>query len=1023
MRSIVSISLIVAALAVALPVPASAQVRPSLTDSFPLGSEGTLLCRVQSRLGDPALESMFDRGYAIVCRDAAAAVGHVYALREQDEPAARLAAGRAGSVTCPNAAGPADVEGLAGARVTRCTLADSPVNYSVYEWSDGETLYAAQGLAGYDSALKLALRSIVADRVLPGELAIATTQAGDPSAFAGVQAGSLDEDLALTEAYRRNNSGNYAEAAEFFETLTRRALENGQGDATERAGEFLINHALQQSNLGNFDEAEAIYQRALRLPIASPTQLRLRRNFRALHLMNQRRFDAALGVLDEPLEASMSSGEQIADAVISSDTANEINSSYDMSRELGGEDSERLTNTERAVILDAQARQLRGTILRLTAQPDQAIPELRASIAAVQSVRNGRVRSTARLRAQALTELALIAEERGDAAGAGAQFAEAMALMQTQYPSAIATSAAEARYAAWLARRDRRDEAIALFEKVVADNSEQAPPRAGLENRLEPYFALLLDELGNNPSLVNQFFLASETLVRPGVANTQAVLARELSGGNDEAARLFRQSVTLQRSVESNLVELARLRGVENPDAVVTNQIAIAESELSGLQAEQTATQASLGAFPRYRAISTSALTLADLQSTLREGEAYLKLAEVAGDIYAIYATPEFATAYRADLTAAELAEYVQLLRDTIAVNQDGQVMTYPFDVGLSYYLYTKLMGPVGDRMEGVSHLIFEPDGAMLELPANLLVTDEAGVRTYEAHTAQGTRDPFDFTGIAWLGRNADVSTAVSARSFRDLRNLAPSGAPREFIGFGQNQEPPARIYNASYRDPAADRCAWPIAAWFAPIQANELFVARRIVGGAGSEVITGPDFTDTAIGSRSDLDQYRIVHFATHGLVTQPAPECPANPALLTSFGPPEQSDGLLSFAEIFDMRLDADLVILSACDTASAAGIAASRQAGLSGGTSALDGLVRAFVGAGSRVVIASHWPAPDDYNATQRLITGLFEQPAGTGIGTALRTAQRALMDDPETSHPYYWSGFAVVGDGTRPVVRTN
>ena len=89
--------------------------------------------------------------------------------------------------------------------------------------------------------------------------------------------------------------------------------------------------------------------------------------------------------------------------------------------------------------------------------------------------------------------------------------------------------------------------------------------------------------------------------------------------------------------------------------------------------------------------------------------------------------------------------------------------------------------------------------------------------------------------------------------------------------------------------------------------------------------------------------------------------------------------------------------------------------------GGEFALDGLVRAFVGAGGRMVIASHWPVPDDYEATQRLITGLFTAPPGTSTAGALRRAQRALMDEAETSHPYYWAGFAVVGDGAAPVLR--
>jgi CHAT domain-containing protein len=184
--------------------------------------------------------------------------------------------------------------------------------------------------------------------------------------------------------------------------------------------------------------------------------------------------------------------------------------------------------------------------------------------------------------------------------------------------------------------------------------------------------------------------------------------------------------------------------------------------------------------------------------------------------------------------------------------------------------------------------------------------------------------------------------------------------------------------------------------------------------------VVTGAAFTDSAIKARPDLDQYRVMHFATHGLVTAPRADCPARPSLLTSFGG-EGSDGLLTFAEIFELRIDADLVILSACDTASGAGLAATREAGItSGGDFALDGLVRAFVGAGGRSVIASHWPVPDDYDATKRLISGMFGAPPGTATATALRRAQRALMDDPATSHPYYWSGFAIVGDGERPVI---
>ncbi|MBC7986915.1 MAG: CHAT domain-containing protein, partial [Sphingomonadaceae bacterium] len=308
--------------------PALAQeMRPSLADSFRLGSPGGLLCRAQSRLTDPAFASMFDRGYIIACRDAASEVGRVYALRlGGDDPAARLDAARTERARC-EAAVSETIDELGAVEVRRCTLASADVGYRVYSWRRGDTLYVAEGLGGYDPALRLALRSIVADRILPGELAIATTEMGDPAAFARVQAGTLDRDQALSEGYRRNNSGSYAEASEFFESLIARNAGEGGPEAEARAGEYLINQALQQSNLGNFAEADALYARARAIPSTNAVQLRLRRNFLALHALNQRRLDEAMAVLDAAVAGlSAMGGAPTAGAEIDPPTARAINS-------------------------------------------------------------------------------------------------------------------------------------------------------------------------------------------------------------------------------------------------------------------------------------------------------------------------------------------------------------------------------------------------------------------------------------------------------------------------------------------------------------------------------------------------------------------------------------------------------------------------------------------------------------------------------------------------------------------------
>jgi CHAT domain-containing protein len=61
------------------------------------------------------------------------------------------------------------------------------------------------------------------------------------------------------------------------------------------------------------------------------------------------------------------------------------------------------------------------------------------------------------------------------------------------------------------------------------------------------------------------------------------------------------------------------------------------------------------------------------------------------------------------------------------------------------------------------------------------------------------------------------------------------------------------------------------------------------------------------------------------------------------------------------------------------------------------------------------------PEDFNATENLISALFKAPPGTAMNESLASAQRAAMDDPLTSHPYYWAAFILLGDGTKPLVK--
>ncbi|MDX3910486.1 MAG: CHAT domain-containing protein [Sphingobium sp.] len=1024
-----------AVLAMAMPFVANAQAeKPSLMDSFRIGGSGKgALCQAQSRSGDPTSNSMFDRAWTVACRDSAQPVGRLYALRlpaggSGDALLGMLAKSRGAELSCSDEGGKTLAD-LGAVLVRNCRIAGNGAAYRITQVKRGKTTYIAQGFASYASALDLGLRTIVADKIVAGTVEIATLGGEDMTAFARLQAAGLDPQTVLAEGYRRNNSGNYAEAAEFFDSLEDRlatAPDAAKLTAQERTGlahEYLINRALQLSNMGEFAQADALFAQARRLPSGGRLQLSLRRNFEAMHRLNQRDYAGALILLNQPLE-------QVPEGVIGdaggvslgAQVVAEINSGIPTGQALGTAQANKLTPQERGAIIDAQTQQLRGTLQRLTGKPEMARATLDQALKAAMMIRDGRVTSITRLRAQLLAEIALTYEAQKNFGQAEALLNQAVDLLAVQYPETVALNGARARLGSFLVRRGRTDDAIPLYRKIIASTTENRNALTGLSNQLQPWFALLAQQIPTRPELTADLFLATQTLVRPGAADTMEVLTRELSAGTGDAARLFRQSVSLARDVERARITLAQLSLTKSSEEGVAAQIAAQQKEIATLGEQQATTLAALAAYPQYRAVAKDVLTLADMQAALKPGEAYVKMAQLGDALYAVWIDPQGATGYRIGIGAAAMRDKVTSLRETISTSVNGVQATYPLDVELARSLYLDLFAPVQARLAATRHLIFEPDGAMLQLPANLLIASQPGVDAYTSRVAAKPDSEFDFRGIDWLGRSHSVSTALSARAFRDARNAPASAAARDYIGFGENAPVSALRTAALTRSATGEpgiNCNWPAAEWNRPIPATELREAARQIGGQGSEVLTGAAFTDDAIMAQGNLNDFRILHFATHGLVTAPRAQCPARPALLTSFGNSAKSDGLLQFGEIFDLKLDADVVILSACDTAGKASREATKAAGLSGGGGALDGLVRAFIGAGGRSVIASHWPAPEEFKATERLINGLFSAPRGVGMAEALREAEVVLMDDADTSHPFYWSGFAIIGDGARPL----
>jgi CHAT domain-containing protein len=241
------------------------------------------------------------------------------------------------------------------------------------------------------------------------------------------------------------------------------------------------------------------------------------------------------------------------------------------------------------------------------------------------------------------------------------------------------------------------------------------------------------------------------------------------------------------------------------------------------------------------------------------------------------------------------------------------------------------------------------------------------------------------------------------------------STAPNPYVGFGDFQ--PATNAQLARSFPP-ERCGEDarLAAGLGRLPGTRLEVetARQLAGASPNDVKMGRAFTGEALKG-AHLDQYRVVHLATHALLPAEL-TCMQEPSILVSLSnnATDAASGFIPASEVLNIKLNADLVVLSACNTGGPGGAE---------GGEALSGLARAFFYAGARGLMVTHWQLDDSAGAFTVAET-LRRQIRGASTAAALRGAQVALLDAAKSgdlpedfAHPFYWAPFALIGDGRR------
>lgn len=610
------------------------------------------------------------------------------------------------------------------------------------------------------------------------------------------------------------------------------------------------------------------------------------------------------------------------------------------------------------------------------------------------------------------------------------------------------TASARGILAVGLMRAGRDAEAIREFKAAIPlmmassrenaddeDTTVVAARSQRLQTTVEAYFILLAREKNPVGDIGVETFGLADAIRGRSVQQALAASSARSAAKDPALAELVRKEQDLTKQVNAQLGTLNNVLALPSSERDEKGVQAINASINTLRAARNKARQEINQRFPAYAdLVSPKPPSVQEIRATLADGEAMLSFyfGRDGSFVWAVPKTGPVAFAAVA-ATSGEIESKVRTLREALEPQAAMISDIPPFDLKLGYELYSLLLQPVESGWKQARSLIVVTNGALGLLPLSLLPTAPADV--------QADDDPLfaSYRKVPWLARSHAVTMVPSAAALRTLRQLPPGKPNRgELVAFGdpvfskkagevkvadasaamaQTRGVPLKRRNSPKLDgvDSAELAMLPQL----PDTADELKSIALALQADPSKVLNlGKDASEKAVKTM-DLSGFKVIAFATHGLVpgelnglTQPAL------ALSTPDVTGGEGDGLLTMEEILSLKLDADWVVLSACNTGAGAGA----------GAEAASGLGRAFFYAGTRALLVTNWSVHSQ--SARELVTDLFKRQADDPKltrGEALRQAMMALADGPgyvadgktefAYAHPLFWAPYTIIGDGGR------
>ncbi len=843
---------------------------------------------------------------------------------------------------------------------------------------------------------------VMAGRISPSAASAAVTSGADEllasrlaaQAFSSGDVGQYDQ--LMTVAAEANAAENFAGAEAAYRAalaLQRKAL----GQHNPDTALTIMDLALQVSDQGHYPEADRLFAEAAALaPRASdPTTIARLNHYEALHALNEGHLRIALKQLRVAAkDYAQLLPKGVLEARPAPYTAGSVFAGPGANLGQLLPNRNLLTNitTRNSLLGLIEVRRYESIVLRRLGQQKEALAALRSAqtLAAANGVTQPvLVARLTRTSAADLSAAGLHSPAASTFGAAAADFARAI-------PDSRPVAETELLRAGQLVAAGQPDAALGLCHRAIGllRDLKLGTSATLIDPCLDAYAANAHGPKAQD--LLAEMFAASQlaqgTVTSTEIAQATARLAANAHNPKVGAAIRARQDAAQALSrLYRERDRMQQITGQAAAPAALEARIAEARKTLANADAALQA------AAPNYGQLVQQVASAKQVFAALRPGEAFVDT--VLGPNHGWSFLLRDGAIHVARIPGGEprMVGLVQHIRASI---EGTSAAPPPFDVADAHTLYQDVFGGFGKAFAGTRRLVVAPSGPLLSLPFALLLT------------APGNAG--DLGAAPWLIREMTVAHVPAAANFVSLRRVAgTSRATRPWFGFGDFQPVTLAQAQASFGARCGDSAQLFAGLPPLPYATRELTAARELLGASRRDELLGPAFTAAAV-EKLPLSRYRILHFATHALLPTDL-ACQNEPAIVTSApaGARNASGALLTASEVTGLHLDANAVILSACNTGGPSG----GQAG-----EALSGLARAFFYAGARALIVTHWSV-NDQTAAYLIADTLARYAArpSAGLGGALRSAELAMIDGAgkglpaELSHPFYWAPFALIGDG--------